>query len=143
MTEETKNQFHFLSKTANPQLWFYGFLTLHKGHITRSWLYQRNFTYKDILKSKGKCDICKIDEDQNHIIETCERTKHLREHIRIQHEIQNFSELTQDQKINQKILAYQKLIFPHIVHLHKGNQHKKTVIEKYEQLIDDLELTPT
>ena len=121
MTEDTRNQFYYLSKTTNPQLWLYGFLTLHKGHITRAWLYRRNFTYKDIQKSKGKCDICRTDETQDHIIEHCKRTKPLREHIKTQHEIQNFSQLTQDKEINQKILACQKTMFPYTIHLNKGN----------------------
>ena len=140
MTEATRAQFYYLSKTTNPQLWVYGFLTLHNGHITRSWLHQRNFTYKDVQRSKGKCDICRIDETQDHIIRHCKRTKPLREHIRTQNEIQDFSKLTQDMETNQKILAYQKTIFRYTVHLNKGHQHKQSLIEKYEQLMEDLEI---
>ena len=117
------NQFLHLSKIANPQLWFYGFLTQHRGHMTRSWLHQR-----------------KSPENQDHIIESCTRTKPLRDHIRKNYNIPNFSDLTPDHKTNKIILAYQKVIFPYIIHLNKGGRHKETVVEKYEQLLLDLEM---
>ena len=143
LSDTKMNQFLHLSKIANPQLWYYGFLTQHRGHMTRAWLHQRNFTYKDIVISKGKCDICNTPENQDHIIESCIRTKPLRDHIRKNYNIPNFSDLTQDQETNKIILTYQKVIFPYIIHLNKGGRHKEIVIEKYEQLLQDLERITT
>ena len=140
ISENKQQQYNLLSKIKLPKLWQYGCLTAHEAHKTRHWLYTRRFQIKDVIKSKGKCGECKLNDTQDHILEHCRKTATLRKYIQDTYGIDNMTALTGNHPNNIKILAYQKIALTHKVHINKGNTDRGNLITDYRNLLEEIEI---
>ena len=135
-------QFSHLNQIKHAKLWQYGYLTAHRGHKTRHWLYSKNFSIKDVQKSKGQCTKCKQNETQEHILQSCLKTNALRKHIKQKYKISNPTKLTGNRETDIRMLAYQKTALTYTIHTNKGNPEREDArqIEDYESLLEQITL---
>ena len=135
-------QFSHLNQIKHAKLWQYGYLTAQGGHKTRHWLYSKNFSLKDVQKSKGQCTKCKQNETQEHILQSCLKTNALRKHIKHKYKITNPIKLTGNRATDIRILAYQKTALTYTIHTNKGNPEREDArqIEDYESMLEQITL---